>query len=70
MPVAGICHARGPNAGMPAQWMIYIQVDDLDACVQRCAERGGTVVDGPRELGEHRFCVIQDPAGAVAALIA
>ena len=20
-PVAGICHARGPNANLPAQWL-------------------------------------------------
>lgn len=29
--VAGICHARGENADLPAQWMIYINVADLDA---------------------------------------
>src|SRR5262245_42193861 len=22
--VAGVCHARGVNAGFPAQWMIYV----------------------------------------------
>src|ERR1019366_6647750 len=37
-PVAGICHARGPNAEIPPQWLIYITVADLDASVARCLE--------------------------------
>ena len=68
-PQAGICHARGPNANMPAQWMLYVSVDDIDESVRRAVELGGHVVDGPRTMGEYRFCVIGDPAGAVIALI-
>lgn len=67
--VAGICHARGGNANVPPQWLMYIQVENVDASAKRCAELGGKVIDGPRAMGEHQFCVIQDPAGAVAALI-
>src|ERR1022692_5277004 len=29
-PVAGICHAKGENVGLPPVWLIYIKVDDLD----------------------------------------
>ncbi|MFP5287004.1 MAG: VOC family protein [Thermoanaerobaculia bacterium] len=69
--VAGVCHARGANAGLPAQWLIYITVDDVDESIRRCEQRGGKVIAGPRDLGSYgRFCVIQDPAGAVAGLIA
>ena len=67
-PVAGICHATGPNANLPAQWLIYITVDDCDAAAERCRQQGGTVLDGPRSMGGGRFCVIRDPAGAVCAL--
>jgi len=68
-PVTGVCHARGGNAGLPAQWLIYIIVADLDASIARCVELGGKVVAGPKPMGpKDRFCVIQDPAGAVAAL--
>jgi hypothetical protein len=68
-PVAGICHARGCNAGLPAQWLIYITVDDLDRAVQAVEAHGGSVVRRPGEPGDvGRFCVIRDPAGAVAAL--
>lgn len=68
-PVAGVCHARGDNADLPPQWLIYIVVADLDASMARCVELGGKVVVGPRAMGSQaRLCVIQDPAGAVAAL--
>jgi predicted enzyme related to lactoylglutathione lyase len=67
--VAGICHARGPNAEMPSQWLVYILVADLDASAARCTELGGKIVVPPKGMAGHgRYCVIQDPAGAVAAL--
>jgi predicted enzyme related to lactoylglutathione lyase len=66
---AGICHARGTNAGMPPRWMIDITVESLERSVAECEGRGGKVLVGPRPLGGKPFCVIQDPAGAVAALI-
>ena len=67
--VAGICHARGTNASLPPQWLIYIVVDDLEARLRRCTKFGGTVLFGPKEMGEHdHYAVIRDPAGAVAAL--
>ena len=66
---AGVCHARGGNAGLPAQWLIYIVVADLDASMASCKELGGKVIAGPKNMGDSsRYCVIEDPAGAVAAL--
>lgn len=68
-PVAGVCHARGTNAGLPAQWLIYITVENLDQSVASCTELGGKILVGPKDMGNHgRYCVIQDPAGAVSAL--
>ena len=70
-PVAGICHARGDNAALPAQWLLYITVADVDASVERCVELGGQVLVAAKDLpGYGRMSVIQDPAGAVAALFA
>lgn len=67
--VAGVCHARGGNADLPAQWLVYIVVEDLDASLAECRARGGAVVAGPKAIGrEARYAVIRDPAGAVAAL--
>ena len=68
--VAGVCHARGTNADMPPQWLIYIAVESVDESIRQCEQRGGKVIAGPKELGSYgRYCVIQDPAGAVAGLI-
>ncbi|MEK7316312.1 MAG: VOC family protein [Candidatus Eisenbacteria bacterium] len=66
--VAGVCHARGPNVGLPPQWLIYIIVADVEAAAARAVERGGEVVSGPRTMGGGSICVIRDPAGAVCAL--
>ena len=67
-PVAGICHARGMNAHLPAQWLIYITVADLRASLQACLANGGRVLSPERDMGGAKMAVIQDPAGAVAAL--
>ncbi|MBA3804525.1 MAG: VOC family protein [Acidobacteria bacterium] len=67
--VAGICHARGLNAEIPPVWLIYITVADLDVSMAKCVELGGEVISGPRASGSQgRYCVVRDPAGAVAAL--
>ena len=68
-PVAGVCHARGENAALPPQWLVYITVADLDASIARCEERGGEVIAAPKGEGAGRYCIIRDPAGAVMALM-
>jgi uncharacterized protein len=68
-PVAGICHARGANTNIPAHWLVYVQVENVEASARRAQELGGAVVDGPRGMGSLQFCVIRDPAGAVLALV-
>ena len=67
-PVAGICHARGKNAGLPAAWLVYFVIADLDASIAACLARGGEVVAPPRSMGSARFAVLRDPAGAAFAL--
>lgn len=67
--VAGICHARGSNAALPPQWLIYINVADLDASLATVQARGGAVLTPVRTMPGHgKYAVIRDPAGAVAAL--
>ena len=67
--VAGICHARGVNANMPPQWLVYITVENLQQSIDRCLSMGGKVRH-QREAtpGEGALAVIEDPVGAVAAL--
>ena len=66
--ITGVCHAQGVNEDMPPAWMPYFVVADLDASIEKCTENGGAIVVRPRSLGEGRFSVVKDPAGAVAAL--
>ena len=67
--VAGICHARGGNSELPAQWLMYVRVSDVSESAAKCRKLGGAVLVGPKPMGASQFCVIQDPAGAVLALI-
>jgi len=67
--VAGICHARGVNAALPPVWLVYITVADVEKAAALAVELGGTVMHGPTPMGpQGRYCVVRDPAGAVAAL--
>ncbi len=67
--IAGICHARGSNSKIPSQWLLYVRVANVEKSAAVCREKGGQVLDGPRPMGPIQFCVIQDPAGAVMAII-
>ena len=67
--VAGLCHARGTNAAAPPSWLIYVQVEDVQASTARATELGGTILDGPRSMGKWQFAIVRDPAGAAFALI-
>ena len=70
-PSVGICHKKGVNAKQPSGWMIYISVEDADESARVCKKMGGKVLVGPKDMGSYgRFCVIQDPGGGVAGLIA
>ena len=60
----------GGGADMPSHWMAYVAVDDVDAKAQRVEELGGKVCVPPTDIPNvGRFCVIQDPQGAVISAI-
>lgn len=67
--VAGICHARGPNANIPSQWLVYVRVASVSDSAEECQRLGGEVLDGPRRMGGSHFCIIKDPEGAIMALL-
>lgn len=69
-PAAGVCHARGVNAGLPAVWMLYLPVGDLAESLRRVQEEGGKILKSmQRENGDYVYAAIQDPVGAVLALV-
>ncbi|HSJ10895.1 MAG TPA: VOC family protein [Longimicrobiales bacterium] len=70
VPVAGVCHARGTNAGMPAVWMIYLPVGDLAESMRRVEEEGGSILKATRGIdGTLVYVAIRDPVGACLALV-
>lgn len=60
-----------PDAGqMPPMWGSYVTVDDVDAMVATVESLGGNIIMQPTDIPDiGRFCVIQDPQGAVLSLI-
>jgi predicted enzyme related to lactoylglutathione lyase len=54
---------------LPAHWMVYFAVDDVDAVAVRAAELGGSVSVPPTDIQPGRFAVLGDPQGAVFSVI-
>jgi len=70
-PVGGIMAIPPSASGMPPYWASYVTVDDVDATAERAVEMGGKVCVPPQDIPEvGRFCVLQDPQGAVINVIA
>jgi len=64
----GVTHHVPP--GVPAHWLPYVAVDDADAAIARARTHGGTIAMGPADIpGIGRFGVIEDPTGAVLAVM-
>lgn len=55
--------------GVPAHWMAYVSVPDVDRAAELAAGLGGQVLVPPQTVaGVARFAVIADPTGAVLGL--
>ena len=69
-PAAGVCHARGPNAGLPPVWMLYLPVGDLAESLRRVEEEGGTVLRAIQgKDGAYAYAAVRDPVGVCLALV-
>lgn len=56
-------------AHVPAHWLTYFWVDDVDASVQKAASLGGAALMPPMDIPNvGRFAVVRDPQGAVFAV--
>lgn len=54
---------------MPACWVCYVRVEEIDAAVERLEAEGGRVLNGPMEVpGGDRVAQVVDPQGAAFAL--
>jgi predicted enzyme related to lactoylglutathione lyase len=55
---------------IPPHWMVYFAVDDCDARCERAKSLGAEIKVPPTDIPPvGRFCVIQDPQGAMFSII-
>jgi predicted enzyme related to lactoylglutathione lyase len=71
-PAAGMMQMEGPQfQGVPPNWTSYLSVANCDAAVAQAQKLGARVMVPAQDVpGTGRFSVLQDPAGAVIAIIA
>lgn len=70
-PVARIHPARGPDADLPACWVVYLPVGDLAESLRRVQTDGGAVLRCKRDpTGAPASAVVTDPVGACFGLVA
>lgn len=63
--VAGLMDMPGDVSGMPAFWLIYFAVDDLDAAVAQAVAQGGNLHRAPFDVpGTGRIAILADAQGA------
>ena len=67
--VAGIMEMDTSWGDVPAHWMTYFAVADVDEAAERVEELGGTVCVEPFDTPYGRTAVIDDPAGATFSAI-
>jgi uncharacterized protein len=78
MSYTGIHVGEGTGGGMwtnpaapngPAHWLAYVNVDNIDATIDKVRGLGGTVVQPKTEVADMGwYSVITDPSGAVLGL--
>jgi len=54
---------------VPAHWLTYFTVEDYDAAAAAIEAGGGAVVNGPMDIQPGRMAVVNDPSGAVFAIM-
>jgi len=68
--IGGMMKTPPEHAGVPPMWGIYVTVSDVDQTAKDAERLGGKVLLPPRDIPTvGRFCVIQDPQGAVISAI-
>ena len=78
MSYTGINVGEGTGGGMwtnpaapngPAHWLAYVNVDNIDATIDKVRSLGGTVVQPKTEVPDMGwYSVITDPSGAMLGL--
>ncbi|MEL6978938.1 MAG: VOC family protein [Pseudomonadota bacterium] len=69
VPVGGIFALTEPmfDKSIPAHWLTYFAVEDVDATLEAIRSAGGAVIREPFDVpGVGRIAIIQEPTGAVS----
>ena len=68
--VGGIMAMPPQAQGVPPAWGTYVTVDDVNETSKMAEKLGGKVLLAPQDIPEvGRFCLIQDPQGAMINII-
>lgn len=66
---AGICNKRGKHSHLPSQWIMYINVENVEYSLNKVLELGGKLIHEARKKdGSYFYVIVSDPAGAVFGL--
>ena len=66
--ISGICHAQGVNNNLPPTWLPYFLVENIDKSVAQVLANDGELITEIITMGDDRYAVIKDPAGATCAI--
>ena len=56
-------------AEVPSYWLVYFEVDDVDARFRKAVELGAREVSAPQDFPGGRYAIVTDPQGATFGLI-
>jgi hypothetical protein len=69
-PIAGALEMNPQvPAETPSYWLIYFNVDDVDARFQKVIELGGREMVAPQDMPGGRFAIVSDPQGAAFGIL-
>ncbi len=68
--IGGLMQIAPEMEGMPPHWQPYFAVEDCDAALRKAQSLGVKDYFGPHDIPEiGRFAILNDPQGAVFAII-
>lgn len=68
-PAGGICHQRGVNKKIPPQWVMYINVENVEESLKKALSLGGKLIqESKKKDGTYNYVIVEDPEGAVFGL--
>jgi len=66
-PMGGMSN-MAKHYNLPAHWLYYAKVEDIDAAINRIKSKGGTILNGPMEVPRGKVAQCRDPQGAPFAI--